>query len=114
MGDLTSIISVVFQPKLDVLGIVIYGVELVLWIGVFFSGGYLGFIPWLQHKLEQRRTVAQSLERHQTRHGAVAVSLQDMPSSTSVFRTPEHEHELRSRAHAMTAVSISTVHQESA
>ncbi|OCT52413.1 hypothetical protein CLCR_10693 [Cladophialophora carrionii] len=40
MGDLTSLISVFFQPTLDVLGMVIYGSELVLWLGVFACGGY--------------------------------------------------------------------------
>lgn len=40
LGDLTSLISVVFQPKLDILGMVIYGSELVLWLGVFACGGY--------------------------------------------------------------------------
>lgn len=40
MGDLTSLISVFFQPKLDILGMVIYGSELVLWLGVFACGGY--------------------------------------------------------------------------
>ena len=40
MGDLTSLISVLFQPKLDILGMVIYGSELVLWLGVFACGGY--------------------------------------------------------------------------
>lgn len=34
MGDLTSLLSLLFEPHLDVLGFVIYGSELVLWIGV--------------------------------------------------------------------------------
>jgi uncharacterized protein with PQ loop repeat len=33
LGDLTSLLSVLFQPEHDVLGIVIYGVESTLWIG---------------------------------------------------------------------------------
>ncbi|KAI1622176.1 PQ loop repeat protein [Exophiala viscosa] len=40
MGDLTSLISVFFQPHLDILGMIIYGSELVLWLGVFACGGY--------------------------------------------------------------------------
>jgi hypothetical protein len=40
MGDLTSLISVFFQPSLDILGMIIYGSELVLWLGVFACGGY--------------------------------------------------------------------------
>jgi hypothetical protein len=39
LGDLTSLISIFFQPHLDVLGMVIYGSELVLWLGVFACGG---------------------------------------------------------------------------
>jgi hypothetical protein len=45
MGDLTSLISVFFQPKLDILGMVIYGSELVLWLGVFACGGYCKKAP---------------------------------------------------------------------
>ena len=40
LGDLTSLISVFFQPSLNVLGMVIYGSELVLWLGVLACGGY--------------------------------------------------------------------------
>lgn len=54
LGDLTSLISVVFQPSLDVLGLVIYGVELTLWIGVFACGGYYNLTPWLRAKMGQR------------------------------------------------------------
>lgn len=33
-GDVASILSVVFQPTLSVLGLVIYGTELVIWVGL--------------------------------------------------------------------------------
>ena len=33
-GDVASILSVVFQPSLSILGLVIYGSELVIWIGL--------------------------------------------------------------------------------
>lgn len=33
-GDLASLLSVVFQPKLSILGMVIYGSELVIWLGL--------------------------------------------------------------------------------
>lgn len=33
-GDVASLLSVVFQPRLSVLGLVIYGSELVIWIGL--------------------------------------------------------------------------------
>lgn len=35
-GDVASLISVIFQPSLSVLGLVIYGSELVIWIGLIF------------------------------------------------------------------------------
>lgn len=33
-GDVASLVSVIFQPSLSVLGLVIYGSELVIWIGL--------------------------------------------------------------------------------
>lgn len=49
-GDLFSLVSVIFQPELDVLGMVTYGVELVLWLGVFACGVYFNLWPWLKKK----------------------------------------------------------------
>lgn len=40
LGDLTSLASVFFQPRLDVLGMAIYGSELALWLGILACGGY--------------------------------------------------------------------------
>ncbi|KAF3017404.1 hypothetical protein E8E14_003550 [Neopestalotiopsis sp. 37M] len=44
LGDLTSLASIFFQQQpgehLDVLGMVIYGSELVLWLGILGCGGY--------------------------------------------------------------------------
>src|ERR1700754_1529307 len=34
LGDVTSLIPVIFEPQLDILGMVIYGSELILWCGV--------------------------------------------------------------------------------
>jgi PQ loop repeat len=59
VGDLTSLISVFFQPKLDVLGMVIYGSELALWIGVFACGGYYNLRPWLRKRVDRRREFEQ-------------------------------------------------------
>ncbi|KAK4498269.1 hypothetical protein PRZ48_010927 [Zasmidium cellare] len=92
LGDLTSIISVVFQPYLDVLGLVIYGAELVLWIGIFACGGYYNLVPWIRKRQGERRASIQEVERAQD-----GISLHDPPSSTSVFRTPSSDIELRSR-----------------
>lgn len=33
-GDVASILSVIFQPSLSILGLVIYGTELVIWMGL--------------------------------------------------------------------------------
>lgn len=99
MGDLTSLISVVFQPTVDVLGLVIYATELTLWIGVFACGGYYNLTPWMRWKLSDRNSaVAQSIEGSPNQSGR-GIALHDLPSSTSVFRTPSGE--LRSRTNAM-------------
>jgi hypothetical protein len=49
-GDLFSLVSVFFQPTLDILGMVIYGTELVLWLGVFVCGGYYNLLPWIRKR----------------------------------------------------------------
>ncbi|CAD0083619.1 unnamed protein product, partial [Aureobasidium vineae] len=84
LGDLTSLISVFFQPHLDILGIVVYGTELVLWLGIFACGGYYNLRPWIK----QRRSWAQ--REHEVDGGqdvANGISLHNMPSPTSAFST---------------------------
>lgn len=100
MGDLTSLISVVFQPSLDLLGIVIYAVELTLWLGVFACGGYMNLIPWVKAQYNAERSRAADVGDQ--RSGPNAIAIHDLPSSTSVFRTPgtEGPHQLRSRVNA--------------
>lgn len=96
-GDLFSLISVLFQPKLDILGLVIYGSELILWIGVLGCGAYYNFFPWVKRRfggdesVEPERAVNSNLEAAPTRNTVV---LHDLPSSTSVFRTPSAEIEM--------------------
>ncbi|KAJ5224442.1 uncharacterized protein N7469_007945 [Penicillium citrinum] len=68
---------IVFGPALDVLGMVIYGTELVLWLGIFICGGIFNFAPWLRER-SKKMEPAQEVE---------PVMLHPMPSSTSVFRT---------------------------
>ncbi|KAL2826410.1 PQ loop repeat-domain-containing protein [Aspergillus cavernicola] len=75
-GDLFSLVSVVFESRIDALGMVIYGTELVLWIGVFICGFVFNFLPWMTE-----RSKKESVEREEP------LSLHQMPSSTSVFRT---------------------------
>jgi PQ loop repeat len=84
-GDLTSLISVLFQPKMNILGLVIYGTELILWIGVFACGGYFNFVPWVQQNRRARRR--ERAEELNPRIGN-EINLNELPSSTSVFRTP--------------------------
>jgi uncharacterized protein with PQ loop repeat len=99
LGDVTSIISVVFQPELDILGLVIYGVEFVLWCGIFACGFYFRLLPWLQ------RTASRMNSRPNNIHGSYSsaieagVSLQELPSSTSVFRTASREEVRLRRQH---------------
>ena len=105
-GDVFSLVSVLFQPELDVLGLVIYGTELVLWIGVFACGGYYNFLPWLRSRLKRSKmvtnagqqggqdgfsTVCPGSSGGPSGRAAEAIALHDLPSSTSVFRTPSGE-----------------------
>ncbi|KAE9994759.1 hypothetical protein EG327_003023 [Venturia inaequalis] len=83
LGDLTSLISVLFQRRLDVLGLVIYGTELALWCGVFACGGYYNLRPWVKQKLRRRQSSSSPDARE--------IAMHDLPSSTSVFRTPSGE-----------------------
>ncbi|QIW98877.1 hypothetical protein AMS68_004395 [Peltaster fructicola] len=89
LGDLTSLLSLLFQPKVDVQGLAIYGVEFVLWLGIFACGGYFNLIPWVKSRLETRRSEAVQDSQ---------IAMHDLPSSTSVFRTVSNDHaSLRSR-----------------
>nr|POE93479.1 uncharacterized protein c2e12.03c [Quercus suber] len=97
MGDLTSLISVLFQPKLDILGLVIYGTELVLWMGVFACGGYYNLLPLLQARSHARPSEIGPETRYDATHHSVGIAMHDLPSSTSVFRTPSSGLQLRSR-----------------
>jgi hypothetical protein len=94
-GDLFSLISILFQPTLDVKGMVIYATELTLWLGVFACGGYFNLLPYVQRKLETRRSNRRQASQPQPAIQAPAcvqgITLHDMPSSTSVFRTPSSE-----------------------
>jgi hypothetical protein len=93
-GDLTSLLSLFFQPKLDALGLVIYGTELTLWCGVFACGGYYNFRPWIMRKLKDRHSSIEPEESHEVGESTgntQAIAMHDLPSSTSVFRTPSNE-----------------------
>lgn len=87
LGDLTSLISVFFQPHLDVLGIVIYGTELALWLGIFACGGYYNLRPWLQTKRSERAHTERHPDPHPANEAVASMYMHDLPSSTSAFRT---------------------------
>ncbi|KAM0283746.1 hypothetical protein ACHAQH_002335 [Verticillium albo-atrum] len=87
LGDVFSLASVVFQPRLDVLGMVIYATELVLWIGVFAAGGWYNFRPWMRGK------IGKGVETTSAEPGVQmeGVTEHDNHSSTSVFRTASRD-----------------------
>ncbi|KPI41000.1 uncharacterized protein AB675_8096 [Cyphellophora attinorum] len=83
LGDLTSLMSIFFEPHLDILGMVIYGSELVLWLGVMAAGGYYNLIPWAQQRLQQWMSNQQ--QRRQATSSPYEIT--HARSSSSVFQT---------------------------
>jgi hypothetical protein len=88
-------ISFIFEPQIDVLGMVIYATELVLWMGVFACGAYYNLLPRLKEKYGKRivPTTCDIAQTGETTANAntTSIALHDLPSSTSVFRTPSAE-----------------------
>ena len=82
------LIATVFQAELNVLGMAIYGTELALWTGVFICGGYFNLVPYIQTRLSNRRQRLETERQTPSHHEAGSIALREMPSSTSVFRTP--------------------------
>lgn len=95
LGDITSIVSVCFEPSLSILALVMYGVELLLWTGIFACGAYFKIVPWTKRKVVTRR---QQVDRQATSsdspHG---IRLHQLSSSTSVFRVASSSSGTRSR-----------------
>lgn len=91
MGDVTSIVSVCFEPRLRILGLVMYAVEFSLWVGIFACGAYFRLVPYIRSKLQEAR--------HKRHEGAAepGITLREASSSTSVFRTPSQDIAIRSR-----------------
>lgn len=91
-GDVFSLVSLLFQPELDILGVVIYATEFILWCGVFACGGYYNFLPWIRKKQwfagSPKTTISEEAPStggpQDDGHG---ITLHDLPSSSSVFRT---------------------------
>jgi hypothetical protein len=101
LGDVFSLLSVVFQRKLDVLGMVIYGTKLVLWIGIFACGAYYNLMPWMTANRVERKSKRNQSDNTETASAEIdatavtsAIALQDLPSSTSVFRTSSGDIEV--------------------
>jgi hypothetical protein len=87
-GDVFSLVSILFQPTLDVLGIVIYATEFVLWCGIMACGGYYNLVPWIKKCLADRsRDTTEGPTRGPHNHTTTNITLHNMPSSVSVFRT---------------------------
>lgn len=100
LGDVFSLVSVVFQSRLDILGMVIYATELVLWIGIFACGAYYNLLPWVKEKHLKRggSTASDTSQTGESAAGnanATGIALHDLPSSTSVFRTTSAEIEVQ-------------------
>lgn len=93
-GDLTSIISVLFEARLNVVGLVIYAAELVLWLGVFACGGYYKLVPWIKRQVAKAKSRHTASEHNDGADGH-GIAIHAMPSSTSVFRTPSADFESR-------------------
>ncbi|PNS16237.1 hypothetical protein CAC42_6344 [Sphaceloma murrayae] len=75
LGDLTAILSIVFEKRVDVWGVVVYGTELVLWLGIFAAGGAFNL---RERRGRRKRTVDEGL----------GMSMREEEgSASSVFRT---------------------------
>ena len=100
LGDLTSIISVLFQPEIDIAGLAIYSVELALWIGIFACGGYYNLLPWTKKRVMLLQARAEPAEASATTDRVESgITIHENRSSTSAFRTASSENELRGRSH---------------
>ncbi|XPS74232.1 hypothetical protein M3J09_006352 [Ascochyta lentis] len=110
LGDVFSLLSVIFHSKLDILGMVIYATELVLWIGIFACGAYYNLVPWVKEKRsESNETTAsnepQTGERASGTANTTSIALHDLPSSTSVFRTTSAEFEMHRQRSVSSRIS---------
>lgn len=98
LGDLTSLLSVLFQPEHEIMGIIIYAAELALWIGVLACGGYYNLLPRCRLQTLQPQPHYVGTDTHEPANAAHSISLHSLPSSTSVFQTPSSDAEMRNRS----------------
>jgi hypothetical protein len=93
-GDVFSLASVFFQPELDILGIVIYATEFVLWCGVFACGGYYNLLPWARKRFGKE---ADGEAEGEERGEVIMMNENENVSSSSVFRTVSGSEGVRAR-----------------
>ncbi|UPX09760.1 uncharacterized protein EKO05_0000443 [Ascochyta rabiei] len=111
LGDVFSLLSVIFHSKLDILGMVIYATELVLWTGIFACGAYYNLVPWVKEKRNRGSSSSaansgpQTGERATGTANTTGITLHDMPSSTSVFRTTSAEIEMHRQRSVSSRIS---------
>ncbi|KAG5290873.1 PQ loop repeat protein [Histoplasma capsulatum G186AR] len=90
-GDLFSLVSILYQPTLDILGMAIYGSELAFWLGICACGFFMNFSPWIKKKARAWGYRAEEESRSEENEPATQqpqqIYLQEVPSSTSVFQT---------------------------
>ncbi|UPK92091.1 hypothetical protein LCI18_003026 [Fusarium solani-melongenae] len=53
-GDVVSILALVFAPRIDTLGIVVYAVEAALWAGIGILGIHFRLRGWLLDKMSRK------------------------------------------------------------
>ncbi|MCJ1223702.1 hypothetical protein MMC12_000345 [Toensbergia leucococca] len=123
-GDVFSLLSVFFEakPNVNVLGVVIYSTEFILWCGVFACGGYFNLLPWLRQRWSIRERKKREIDRQQSSlddreqqqqqqqsdEGGISMR-NDLPSSTSVFRTPSISEAVSRRTGVGNELEITTV-----
>lgn len=111
LGDLTSLLGVIcwwrVGRKLDVLGVIVYASELVLWIGVMACGVWYNLRPWMQQKGNEIRQVGEESGTHiQMTNEVIEIS-----SDTEQRIEPRTEdHRTAGRASATADADISSKH----
>lgn len=100
LGDITSIVSVLYEPKIEVVGLVAYSVELALWIGIFCLGGHYRCLPWLRRSMKgvRRHQVAAQNTSEDAIPTTGYLTTDANQSSTSVFRLSCQDEGVRRRA----------------
>ena len=99
LGDITSLISVIFEPQVNIAGSIVYATELLFWLGIFALGFYY---KGLLKSRKLIRTIKAILLTYQSRPASRQTDVQDIQldsgsSSTSVFRLAQTGSQVRER-----------------